>query len=413
MSVPFELRIALRYLVARRKQAFISVITFISMLGVTVGVMALMISLGLMTGLQREIRSKILGTTAHLHVFHGGAAAVEDYRDVVREVRDVPAVVGSAPTVYTKAMVSSTTGSAFATVKGVDPEFERSVTDLADQVLFGELEALVTDADDDGLPPILLGHGMARQLAVGTGDVVRVTSPRGRLSPVGMLPRVTRMRVAGLVKSGLYEFDNSWAYVPFRTAQRLAGVGDAATQIEVRVADMWEVRRNAGDILNRLGAGYLTTDWIEMNGPLFSALWLEKTAIAITIALIVAVASLNIVATLILMVMDKHHDIAVLVSMGASRTTITRIFMLQGIVIGVVGTAVGALLGWGACEVLDAYQVIKVPGDVYQISYVPFILLPRDAAIVVAGALLTCFLATIYPARGATRLDPAEALRFE
>ena len=408
--MPFELRIAIRYLVARRKQAFISVITFISMLGVTVGVMALMIALGLMTGLQREIRSKILGTTAHLHVFHGGAAAVEDYREVVREVRDIPEVVGSAPTVYTKAMISSTSASAFATVKGVHPDFERSVTDLGNQVEMGELEALREDGAD-GLSPILLGRGMARQLAVGPGDVVRVMSPRGRLSPLGMLPRVTRMRVAGMVRSGLYEFDNSWAYVPFRTAQRLASIGDAATQIEVRVSDMWDVRRNAGDILNRLGAGYLTTDWIEMNGPLFSALWLEKTAIAITIALIVAVASLNIVATLILMVMDKHHDIAVLVSMGASRVTITRIFMLQGVVIGIVGTAVGALLGWGACELLDAYQVIKVPGDVYQISYVPFILLPRDAAIVIVGALLTCFAATIYPARGAMKLDPAEALR--
>ena len=354
----FELRIALRYLVARRKQAFISVITFISTIGVTIGVMALMIALGLMTGLQREIRSKILGATAHLHVFHGGAAAVEDYRDVVREVRDIPDVVGSAPTVYTKAMISSTSASAFATVKGVHPDFERSVTDLADTVEFGELEMLREDGPD-GLSPILLGKRMARQLAVGTGDVVRVTSPRGRLSPVGMLPRVTRMRVVGLVNSGLYEFDSSWAYVSFRTGQRLAGVGDAATQVEVRVADMWDVRRNAGDILNRLGAGYLTMDWIEMNGPLFSALWLEKVAIAITIALIVAVASLNIVATLILMVMDKHHDIAVLVSMGASRTSITRIFMLQGVVIGVVGTAVGSLLGWGACELLDTRVPFK------------------------------------------------------
>jgi len=224
----------------------------------------------------------------------------------------------------------------------------------------------------------------------------------------------TRLRVAGTVYSGLYEFDSKWAYIPLVAAQRLfTSGGDRATLVEVRIDDIYAVREVAGKILAALGEGYLTTDWIMMNQSLFSALWLEKMAIGITIGLIVMVAALNIVATLILLVMEKHKDIAILVSMGASKGAITRIFMLQGTVIGALGTLTGAALGWGLCRVLDAYRVIRVPVDVYQISYVPFKLLPADAATVIVGAVLICFLATIHPARGAARLDPAEALRYE
>jgi lipoprotein-releasing system permease protein len=222
-----------------------------------------------------------------------------------------------------------------------------------------------------------------------------------------------KLTVAGVVKSGLYEFDSSWAYLPLASAQRHFGEGQEVSLIELRLDDMYAVRRLSADILKALGDDYVATDWIQMNGSLFSALWLEKTAIGITIGLIVMVAALNIVATLILMVMEKHQDIAILVSMGASRAAITRIFVLQGSVIGAVGTAVGALLGWGACQVLDRYRLLQLPADVYQVSHVPFKLLPGDAAFVVIGALLICFLATILPARGAARLDPAEALRYE
>jgi lipoprotein-releasing system permease protein len=248
---------------------------------------------------------------------------------------------------------------------------------------------------------------------VGVGDVVTVTSPQGRLSPLGMLPRVAKLRVAGSVRSGLYEFDSAWAYLGLGTAQRLFGDGDRASLVEVRIDDLYAVKEAAPAILAALGDGFSATDWIQMNQSLFSALWLEKTAIGITIGLIVMVAALNIVATLILLVMEKHKDIAVLVSMGASRAAITRIFVLQGTLIGSAGTLAGSLLGWGACRILDHYKLIQVPQDVYQVTYVPFTLLPWDAFLVVAGALLTCFLATIHPARGAARLDPAEALRYE
>jgi lipoprotein-releasing system permease protein len=409
--MPFELRIALRYLSARRKQAFISLISGISVLGVAVGVMALLIALGLMTGLQSEIRAKILGATAHLSVFKGRNDPFDEYREVTDAVRQVPGVLGSAPVVYGKVLLTSPTGSAVATLKGILPAYERTVTDLANQIEEGTIDTF--DARAEGPAPVLLGRDLALGLNVGEGDIVSVTSPQGRLSPMGVLPRVAKLRVAGTVRSGLYEFDSAWGYLPLREAQRLFDTGDRATLVEVRIDNMFAVRPAARAILQHLGEGYVSTDWIQMNESLFSALWLEKTAIAVTIFLIVMVAALNIVATLVLMVMEKHKDIAVLVSMGASRGAISRIFMLQGTVIGAVGTALGALLGWGACQVMDRYRLLRIPEDVYQISHVPFRLMASDAALVTAGAVLICFLATIHPARGAARLDPAEALRYE
>ncbi len=407
----FELRIALRYLTARRKQAFISVISAISILGVAVGVMAVLIALGLMTGLQSEVRARILGATAHLSVFRSRTNSIEEYADVVARLRSLPRVLGTAPAVYGKGLITSGGGSAVATLKGIVPEEESTVTEIAAQVEAGRLQDLVVGGE--GLSPILLGRDLAAGLGVSAGDVVTVTSPQGRLSPMGVLPRMAKYRVLGVVRSGLYEFDAGWAWLPLASAQRLFDMGDSASLVEVKIDDMYAVRQVAGELLKALGDGYITTDWIQMNQSLFSALWLEKTAIAITIGLIVMVAALNIVATLILMVMEKHQDIAILVSMGASRGAVARIFVLQGTLIGAVGTFTGSVLGWGACRVLDHYRLIRVPQDVYQISYVPFSLLPSDATIVIAGALLTCFLATIYPARGAARLDPAEALRYE
>jgi lipoprotein-releasing system permease protein len=408
--MPFELRIALRYLTSRRKQAFISVISAVSVLGVIVGVMALMIALGLMTGLQGEIRSRILGATAHVSVFRSSTDPFDNYREVVKKLRGVPGVLGSAPAVYAKGILSSTTSSTFVTLKGIVPTDERTVTDIGSQVQQGSLEAL---EHPDVVTQVLLGRDLATTLGVGPGDVLTLTSPKGRLSPLGVLPRISRVRVVGTVRSGLYEFDSSWAYIPFEAAQRLSGGADEATLVEVRIADLYAVKEAAREILKVLGDSYTTTDWIQMNGSLFAALWLEKTAIAITIGLIVMVAALNIVTSLVLMVMEKHKDIAILVSMGASRGAIMRIFMLQGTIIGALGTATGAALGTAICRFLDAYRLIRLPQDVYQVSYVPFTLLPSDAAAVVFVAVLVCFLATIPPARDAARLDPAEALRYE
>jgi lipoprotein-releasing system permease protein len=409
--MPWELRVALRYLTARRKQAFISLISAVAVLGVAVGVMALLIALGLMTGLQSEIRARILGATAHVSVFPQGGGGFEDVERVVAAVRAVPGVAGAAPASYGKALLTSSSGAAVATVKGIVVADERTVTDVVEKLVEGDLAAF--ERAGDGPTPILLGSALADSLNAGPGDVLTLTSPRGRLSPVGLLPRMTRVRLAGTVKTGLFEFDAGWGYVPLAAAARLFDETYRTTLVEVRLDDMFAVKAGARDILARLGGGYVTTDWVQMNQSLFSALWIEKMAIGITIGLIVAVAALNIVATLVLMVMEKHKDIAILSSMGAAPGAVMRVFMVQGTIIGAVGTALGGLLGWGACHVLDRYRLVRIPEDVYQIAWVPFRLLPGDAAVVLVGALLVCFLATLYPARGAARIDPAEALRYE
>jgi len=407
----WELRIALRYLTARRKQAFISVISAVAVLGVAVGVAAVLIALGLMTGLQSEIRARILGATAHVSVFRAQGASLEDLAPVLESVRRVPGVAGAARSVYGKALITTPTGAAAATLKGIVPAEERTVTEVVSKLVTGSAEAL--GEVGEGPPPILLGTALADSLNAGVGDVVTITSPRGRLSPVGLLPRVTRARVVGTVKTGLYEFDAAWGYLPAEAARRLLDEEGRTAHVEVRLHDMFAVKQGARDILERLGNDYVTTDWVEMNQALYSALWIEKVAVGIAIGLIVAVAALNIVATLVLMVMEKHKDIAILVSMGASRASIMRVFMLQGAVIGAIGTATGGLLGVGACFVLDRFRLVRVPETVYQIAWVPFRLQAGEALLVLAVALVICFVATLYPSLGAARLDPAEALRYD
>jgi lipoprotein-releasing system permease protein len=409
--MPWELRVALRYLTARRKQAFISVISGVAVLGVATGVMALLVALGLMTGLQSEIRARILGATAHVSLFRVGALPFDDVERVIADVRRVPGVAGASPALYGKALLTSSGGAAVATLKGIVPAEERTVTDVIAKLQQGSLDGFAEPGT--GPAPILLGSALAASLHVGVGDVVTLTSPHGRLSPVGLLPRVTKVRVVGTVKTGLFEFDAGWGYLPLAAARRLFGDDDGRMLVEVRLDDMFAVGAGAPALHARRGDGYVTSDWIEMNQSLFSALWIEKMAIGITIGLIVAVAALNIVATLVLMVMEKHKDIAILVSMGATRGAIMRVFMLQGTIIGAVGTLLGGVAGWGTCRLLDRYRLIRIPEDVYQIAWVPFRLLPGDAAVVLLGALVVCFLATLYPARGAARLDPAEALRYE
>lgn len=408
--MPYELQIALRYLTARRKQAFISVISAIAMVGVAVGVMALMIALALSTGLQREIRSRILGTTAHISVFTK-RGTFENLDDVVEKVRAQPRVLGAAPAIYAMGLAQAELGASPVTIKAVDPRGEATVTDLLDHVYTGSAADL--EAVEGALVPILLGHDLAVKLGVGRGDVVTIVSPNGRLTPMGMVPRILKLRVVGTVKCGLWEFDAGWAYVPLASAHRLFDPGAAQALVEVKIDDIYDVGPVATSLRAALGEGFVTSDWIEQNQSLFAALWLEKTAIALAIGLVILVAALNIVATLVLMVMEKHKDIAILVSMGASRRSIMGLFMLQGTIIGTAGTLIGAGLGYAACRVLDHYKLIRMPADIYQISHLPFTLLPLDATMVVLGAILICFLATIHPARNAAKLDPAEALRYE
>lgn len=410
MDLPFELFVALRYLLARRKQAFISLISFISTLGVAVGVMALILALALMTGLQAELRDRIVGSAAHVYVWKVGGGGITDPEQDTARVRRLPRVTGAAPVVLGKALIDSGGAQAFVTIKGIVPELEATVTDIGKAVQQGSLRALEPSAEDapDG---IVIGRDLAAQLGVSLGDDVQVLTPEGTLSPMGMVPRTRRFRIAGIFSLGLYEFDAAYGYVSIDVAKRLLN-RPYPDYIEARTDDMYAAPQIADDIERQLGGAYVTQDWSDMNRSLFSALWLEKMAISITIGLIVMVAALNIIASLVLLVMEKNRDIAILKTMGSSAGSIRTIFMLQGLLIGVVGTFVGALGGLGVAFVLDRYKLIRVPVDVYQISHVPFIVEPLDFLVVVLAAVLICFVATIYPSRQAARLDPAQALRY-
>jgi lipoprotein-releasing system permease protein len=406
--VPFELHIAWRYLLAKRKQAFISLISLISMLGVAVGVTALVIALALMTGLQGELRDRILGSSAHVYVWKQGG--IKDYHAEARRLRAVPGVTGAAPAILGKALLRTGRGDAFITFKGIDPALEGSVTDLARSVEHGSLKALASTPE--GRPGILIGADLSNQVGAALGDDVTMTTPEGTLSPMGLIPRSRRFRVVGIFKLGLYEFDSAYGFVALDTAASMLGKTQPDL-LELRVDDIYRAPAVADRITADLGDTYLTQDWADMNRSLFSALWLEKMAISITIGLIVMVAALNIIASLVLLVMEKSRDIAILKTMGASARSIMTIFMLQGLIIGLAGTTVGAGLGYTLASVLDRYRLIKVPTDVYQVSHVPFTVLPWDFAVVIASAILICFVATLYPSRQAARLDPVQALRFE
>jgi len=407
--VSFELFVALRYLFARRKQAFISLISLISMVGVAVGVMALVIALALMTGLQGELRDRILSSQAHIYVWKTGG--ITDYASEVAKLRQVPGVVGAAPTIFGKALVVAGDAQAFISVKAIDPALEPSVTGIGAAMQQGSVAALSGERDDQP-PAILIGQDLAKQLDVALGDSVTLVTPQGTLSPMGMLPRTRRARVAGIYSLGLYEFDSSYGFVSLPFGERLMGK-DMVDLIQLRVTDIYDAPAVADDIPRRLGQAYVAQDWSDLNQSLFSALWLEKMAISITIGLIVIVAALNIVASLVLLVMEKSRDIAILKTMGTAPGRVMRIFMLQGLIIGITGTVVGGAGGLALCRVLDKYRLIKIPADVYQVSYVPFVVLPRDFVVVIASAVVICFLATLYPSRQASKLDPVQALRFE
>ncbi len=405
----FELFIALRYLLARRKQAFISLISLISTIGVAVGVMALIIALALMTGLQGELRDRILGSTAHVYVWRSGG--LEDYRAEVAKLTKLDGVLGAAPAILGKALVSTSRADAFISLKGVDPELEANVTDIQRAMIEGRIADLEPSSADDP-PGILLGRNLAQQLGVAVGDTVTLLTPQGTLSPMGMIPRTRRVRVAGIYTLGLYEFDAAYGFVSLEFAERLLGKA-APDLIELRVANIDEAPQISDRVVREFGGDYVSQDWGDMNQALFSALWLEKMAISITIGLIVMVAALNIVASLVLLVMEKSRDIAILKTMGTSSKRVMTIFMLQGLVIGVVGTSIGAISGLVLCWVFDRYRLIQIPMDVYQVSYVPFVVQPFDFVVVVISAIVICFLATLYPSRQASRLEPVQALRFE
>jgi lipoprotein-releasing system permease protein len=408
MDLPFELFIAVRYLLARRKQAFISLISLISAVGVAVGVMALLIVLALMTGLQGELRDRIVGSAAHVYVLKQGGFADTD--EEIKKILTVPRVVAAAPVALGMGLAKSAGGSQFISIKGVDPVLERGVTNVDASMRAGSLDALTPVAGT--LAGIVLGKDLADKLGVSVGDSLEVMTPEGNLTPFGVSPRNRAFKVVGVFSLGLFEYDSSYGFVHLSVAERLLD-RTRPDLIEVKVDDLFAAPQVAQAIPARLGAEYEAQDWADLNKSLFSALWLEKMAMSITIGLIVMVAALNIIASLVLLVMEKTRDIAILKTMGCSAASIRRIFMLQGLVIGTIGTLAGAIGGGVLIYILDHYRLINVPLDVYQISYVPFRLLPLDFIVVVVSAILVCFVATIYPSRQAAKLDPAQALRYQ
>jgi lipoprotein-releasing system permease protein len=404
----FELFIALRYLLARRKQAFISLISLISVIGVSVGVMALLIALALMTGLQGELRDRLVGSAAHVYVFKAGG--FDNVDDEIARLRSLPQVVGAAPVMLGLGLARAADKDLPITMKGVIPALEATVTEVRHRLQAGTLEGL-TPAE--GQPPgILLGRDLAEKLGVYVGDAVEVLTAEAVLTPIGMLPRRRVFRVVGIFKLGLYEYDATYGFIHLDVAEKMFATSTTKF-IELKVEDMFNAREVAERIPAQLGAEYQAQDWADMNSSLFGALWLEKMAISITIGLIVMVAALNIIASLILLVMEKSRDIAILKTMGSSAASIRRIFILQGLIIGLVGTGAGAITGTLLIYVLDRFQLIRVPIDVYQIPHVPFQLELLDFLVVVVVAVLICFIATIYPSRQAAKLDPAQALRYQ
>ena len=412
MDLPFELHIALRYLLAKRKQAFISVISLVSTIGVAVGVMAVIIALAVMTGLQQTLRDRILGSQPHVYVSRVGG--IDDYKADVEKLRAIPHVTGVAPMVLGKAIASAPRRQDFITVKGIDPALEPAITDLQRAMKAGSLAALAERSTAGGrqVDGVVLGQDLATSLGVSIGESIELITGEGRLSPLGMTPTRRRLRVVGIFSIGLYEIDSVYGLVSLDVAKRLFDK-DQVDYLQLHVDDIYAAPAIARNVEARLGTQYTAQDWGQMNKALFSALTLEKFAVSLAIGLIVMVAALNIVASLILLVIEKHRDIGILKTMGARARSVTAIFMLQGLVIGAVGTAVGAALGYGISSVCDRYRLIRVSTDVYQIDYMPFTVLGLDFTVVVIAAIVVCFVATIYPSRQAARLDPAQALRYE
>lgn len=409
-KLPFELQLASRYLMVHRRGLFISVISAVSAVGVVLGVAILLVALAIMTGFQGELRERILGALSHLTVYSRSQDGFSDYPEAIARLEAVPGVEAAAPVIYGKALAVARR-TALVTLKGVDPELEPAVSEFADRMVSGRFADLAEPPGDEP-PPVVLGEELALALGVAAGDPVRLIVPEGDLTPLGVIPASRRFRVAGTFRLGLFDYDNAWALLPLREAQRLTGLlpGEAG-RLEARAEDLFAVREVEAEAARALGPGFSTLNWIDLNTTLFSAFWLEKLAAALFVSFIVGVAALNIVAGQIVTVIEKTRDIAILRAMGATRRSVMALFMAQGAIIGVAGTALGAALGVAACRVLDGR--IRIPEDVYQITAVPFTLLPGDLALVCLFAPVVCFLATIYPARRAAALVITDALRFQ
>ncbi len=414
----YELFIGLRYLRARRRETFISLITVISILGVMIGVMTLNVVMAVMTGFEEVLRDRLLGINAHVAVVKPGDG-LTDYQKLIDRILQEKGVLAAAPSVYGQVMVTSGARVSGVVVRGIDPDRANRVVDIQQYIKEGSLQALKTahlfqvEGRSVSLPGVIIGTRLAGQLRVMVGDPIQVVSPLATPTVLGMVPKVRRFMVAGLFDSGMHEYDATLVYMNLVDAQRFFEMGDAVSGIEIRVQDVYQARDIARRIQQKLGLPYWTEDWSRLWPNLFSALRLEKTVYFLVLLLMVLIGAFNIISTLIMVVMEKRKDIAILQSMGATRRSIRRIFLIKGCVIGTVGTLLGVLFGYGICLLIERYQFIELPKDVFLISTVPVRIYLSNFVLVALTSFLICLLASIYPARHAAKLDPVEIIRYE
>ncbi len=414
----YELFVGLRYLRARRRETFISVLSMISILGVMIAVMTLTVVISVMTGFEEVLRDRLLGINSHIVLVKSGDAIV-DYKKLTERVADEEGVLAATPMVYGQVILTSGSRVSGVMVRGIDPSTANRVITIKPLIKEGRLEDLKLrrtvriDGRDMELPGLILGERLAQELGVMLGDPLQVISPLGNPTAMGLVPKVRRYAVVGLFDSGMHEYDRSLVFMNLVDAQRFFVLGDTVTSIEIRVRDVKKAQEVAGGIQRRMGFPYLAEDWTRLWPNLFSALRLERWVYILVLLLMVLIAAFNIVSTLIMMVMEKRRDIAVLRSMGASRSSIRRIFLLKGCIIGVVGTLLGVLLGYGICLLIQEYQFIELPQDVFLVSTVPVRISALHFLAVGLASFVICLLASIYPARQAATLDPVEVIRYE
>ncbi|HXX33783.1 MAG TPA: lipoprotein-releasing ABC transporter permease subunit [Thermodesulfobacteriota bacterium] len=414
----YEWFIGLRYLKAKRKQSFISIITIISILGVWLGVWVMITVLSVMSGFEKTLKEKILGTQAHLVVLKANQEGMDQYEEVVKEVEQVKGVVSATPFIFSQVMLSSESSVLGVVLNGIDPDRVGKVIELAHNMKAGSLQDLKTEGESSG---IILGVELAKRLGVSINDPIQVISPLGTITPMGMMPKMKRFRVVGIFYSGMYDFDNTLAYISIPSAQKFLNMDSRVTGIEIKTDDIYKVKKIGKEIHQKLGFPFWTKDWMEMNRNLFSALKLEKIVMFILLVLTVLVAAFNIISTLIMVVMEKHKDIAILKSMGARSSGILKIFVIEGLVIGVVGTILGVIQGLMIALNMNAIQEFLerqlgyklLASDVYYIDRLPSQVNPLDVGLIIVTVIGISLLATLYPSWRASRLDPAEALRYE
>lgn len=415
--MPYELFIALRYLRAKRKQVMISVITVIAISAVAAGVASLIIVLGMMSGFRKEFQTKILSGTAHLNLTHKSRRPIEDYRPLVSKLQTLPHIRAASATLYQRVLIQGQKDTTGAVLKGVDMNARPEANEVFQFTVEGDPYSLADPEMDPEtqakVDQIILGSELARTIGLGIGDVATVISPEGHLTPIGLAPRYRDFKVAGIFASGLSDYDETWAYISLDAAQRLSSADDVAEVIQMKVDDVDAVKQIGREVLAAVGDDFDVQDWQQLNAPIYSALSYEKYLSGIALLIVIGIAALNIITVLIMIVMEKHRDIAILKAMGATNRSVMYLFMIQGLLIGFVGIVVGVLAGESFCYLANAHRWIKLPAGAYALDYLPFHSGALDMILVAGVTILISFVSTVYPSWSAARLDPVEALRYD